>query len=386
MSAAAFGVAVVTAAGLLALPAGARVADATVAVQVVPRGPGTVSTSIADQTTGSTSCTQNQEPGDCKWTFPQGAAVVLSAKPSPGSTFAGWSTPDCPGTGDCHPTIDADQTIVALFSKLTLTVGTSGAMTGDVITSSPAGISCPPTCSFDFDAKSAVTLTVKTAAGSTLTSFPYGCTSVTGATCTVTMLDDPQSVGVKLNGSPGPQAPAVVNVTVRLGKTGNGTGRISATGIDCGTVCFASLPYGTLARLTALPDAGSGFADWGGICNPDTDTSCSLPIGPITLVRPKFVKLAPPLAVAFTGKTVVPGKKPKLVIRLTSTIATTGTGTLLLHGRQLDRKAVALHAGANALTFGLPAGSARRDTRLVLRLADHSSGTKTLSFRIVVHT
>ena len=390
MDAAAFVVALVTAAGLLALPASARVGDAragaTVVFQVVPRGPGTVSTSIADQTTGSTSCTVNQEPGDCTWTFPQGAGVILSATPTAGATFAGWSTPECPGTGDCRPTTDDGQTIVALFSKLTLSVSTSGANTDDVITSSPAGISCPPTCDFGFDAKATVTLSVTTAAGSTLTSFPYGCASAVGATCKVTMLDEPQSVGVKFNGSQGPEQPAVVNVTVKFGKTGDGTGHVSATGIDCGSVCFGSFPYGTLTTLTATPDAGSQFGGWGGICNPDTDLHCTLPIGPITLVRPAFVKDVPALAVTFAGSTAVKGKRPHLVVRLKASLATTGSGTLLLKGKQVDRKAVALHEGSNALTFRLPAGSGRRDTRLVLRLVDPKRGTKTLSFRIVVRT
>src|SRR6266849_5516759 len=112
------------------------------------------------------------------------AAVVLSAKPAAGATFAGWSTPDCQGTGDCRLTLDDDQSVAALFSKLTLSVDTSGAKPGDLVTSSPAGISCPDTCSADFDARATVRLMVKTAAGSTLTSFPYSCTSVDGATCT----------------------------------------------------------------------------------------------------------------------------------------------------------------------------------------------------------
>lgn len=299
--AAALAVAAATAVGLLTVPAGASVganADTTVALQVVPRGNGSVSTSVPDRTTGSTTCTQNQEPNACSWTFAKGAAVVLSAKPGAGATFAGWSTPDCPGTSDCKLTLDDDQSVVALFSKLTLSIDTTGARTGDLVTSSPAGISCPDKCSADFDAKSTVRLTVTTGSGSTLTSFPYGCASVDGATCTVTMLDDPQFVGVKFNNAAGPTQPDVVNVTVTVGKTGDGTGRVTAAGLDCGNVCFASFPYGTLARFSAAPDTGSLFGGWGGLCASDSAPRCSLPIGPITLVRPKFVKAGPPSAPA----------------------------------------------------------------------------------------
>ena len=200
------------------------------------------------------------------------------------------------------------------------------------------------------------------------------------------MLDDPQSVGVKLNGAQGPQQPGVVKVTVRFGKTGDGTGHITATGLDCGTVCFASFPYNTLARLTAAADAGSRFGGWGGICDPDTDLNCTLPIGPITLVRPIFIKDVPPLRVTFTGKTVIRGKRPQLVVRLNATVATTGSGTLLVKGKLVDLRAVVLRTGANALTFRLPAGSGRRNTRLVLRLTDPKGDPKTLSFRIVAVT
>src|SRR5439155_16842730 len=106
----------------------------------------------------------------------------------------------------------------------------------------------------------------------------------------------PQSVGVKFNGSQGPQQPDVVKVAVSVRKTGDGVGRVTATGLDCGGVCSASFPYGAVARFAAAPNAGSLFAGWGGICASDSDPRCTLPIGPITLIRPKFVKDTPPSA------------------------------------------------------------------------------------------
>ena len=295
-SAAALVAATAAAASLVALPADAGVARtrATVTLQVVPRGQGRVTSSVPDAAAGSTSCKVSEEPDDCRWTFAAGTAVVLSAKPDPGATFARWSTPDCPGTGDCKLTLDGDTSIVALFGKLTLSVDTSGAGDGDLVTSAPAGISCPPTCAADFDAGATVTLTVATGAGSTFTSFPYGCTSTNGRVCTTTVLDQPQSVGAKFNGSQGPQEPAVVKVTVKVAKSGDGAGRVTATGLDCGGVCSASFPYGTLAGFTAAADSGSLFDGWGGICASNLDLRCTLPVGPITSVRPRFRKDAPP--------------------------------------------------------------------------------------------
>lgn len=54
---------------------------------------------------------------------------------------------------------------------------------------------------------------------------------------------------------------------------GNGTGTVTSSppGIACGTVCEAPFPiwYGTV-RLGAVPDPGSVFAGWSGVCSPAT--------------------------------------------------------------------------------------------------------------------
>src|SRR5436309_2201549 len=236
-------IATVAAAGLLMVRAstGLGAAAADVTLQIVPRGPGTVTSSVPDKTTGDTSCTQRSEPVSCIWTVDAGANVVLAAVPNgPGDSFVGWSTPDCPGTGECRLTVDEDQSVTALFSKLTLDIDLSGNDNGDEsVTSDPPGINCPVTaCQFDFPARSIVRLTVNPGS-STFTSFPYGCTSVQGNVCTVVILDDPQSVGVQFNNAGGPTPPDVVDVSMRVRKAGDGSGRVTATGIDCGNVCSA---------------------------------------------------------------------------------------------------------------------------------------------------
>ena len=284
--------------GLLALPAGtgmsATAADVT--LQVIPRGPGTVVSSVPDKLTGETACTKRSEPGSCNWTFSQGTTVTLTATPNASdASFAGWSTADCPGTASCRLTIDDDQSVGALFSKLTLRVELSGNNGDELVTSAPAGISCPPKCEFAFDARSTVRLNVNLG-NSKLTSFPFGCTSIEANACIVTMLDDPQTVGVKFNNAGGPDPPDLVDVSIRVKKTGDGTGRVTATGLDCGGTCSAKFKYGKLESFTVVPDQGSLFGGWGGICAADKDLRCTLPVGPITFLRPKFVKDAPPSA------------------------------------------------------------------------------------------
>ena len=273
---------------------GAQAAD--VRLQVVPRGPGTVTSSAPDKTTGEADCTKRSEPGSCDWTFSQGDTVVLTAAANGSDArFVGWSTPDCPGTGECRLTLEDDQSVTALFSPLRLQVELSGDEDDELVTSDPPGISCPPSCDARFAARSTVRLTVSPGS-SKLSGFPFGCTSVQSNVCVATMLDDPQTVGVEFNDAGGPDQPDLVQVSLRVRKTGNGEGRVTATGLDCGGTCSASFAYGKLEPFTAIVGPGSLFGGWGGICASDKDLRCTLPIGPITVIHPKFVKDEPPSA------------------------------------------------------------------------------------------
>ena len=90
---------------------------------------------------------------------------------------------------DDAPTAGSVQTITLSgtgAAALTVTVSGSG-----TVTSAPAGISCPTTCSATFAGNSAVVLTATASTGSTFTSFSAPCTPAnpqpTPPTCTVTM-------------------------------------------------------------------------------------------------------------------------------------------------------------------------------------------------------
>ena len=248
-------------------------------------------------TSGDKTCSQSKEPGECKWTFPSGTTLTLTAKPSAGETFSRWSVPDCPAsTTTCQIALDEDTTVAALFGRLTLRVETSGNEPDDFITIDPGGLRCPSVCEPRFAPGTSVKLTVTTKAPSTFTSFPYGCESTSGNTCTLTVYDDGQQVGVKFNNQPGPVADAVVQVKVRVKKAGDGAGTVTAGALNCGTTCTASFPFGTLVSFAATTERGSLFGGWGGVCANDKDTTCRLPIGAITLIRPRFVRDAAPSA------------------------------------------------------------------------------------------
>ncbi len=69
-------------------------------------GAGTITSSPAGINCGQT----------CSASFPSGTAVTLSATPSAGSTFAGWSGA-CSGTGACSLTVTAAASVTATFNK-----------------------------------------------------------------------------------------------------------------------------------------------------------------------------------------------------------------------------------------------------------------------------
>jgi Divergent InlB B-repeat domain len=124
---------------------------------------------------------------DCGEEFEAGKEVTLTATPSAGSTFSGWTGGGCSGTGTCKVTMSASMTVFATFSlpsKL-LTVVKAGAGSGTV-TSGPGGISCGATCAADFETGETVTLSATSANGSTFTGWSGGGCSGTG-NCQVTI-------------------------------------------------------------------------------------------------------------------------------------------------------------------------------------------------------
>jgi photosystem II stability/assembly factor-like uncharacterized protein len=126
-------------------------------------------------------------PTSCSANFSSGTAVTLTAAAGTGSTFAGWSGA-CTGTGTCSVTMSAAKAVTATFNvtvtKFALTVSEAGTGTGTV-SSSPTGISCPSTCSANFNSGTVVTLTAAAGTGSTFAGWSGACTGT--GNCSVTM-------------------------------------------------------------------------------------------------------------------------------------------------------------------------------------------------------
>ncbi len=121
----------------------------------------------------------------CSAEFEEGKVVELKQEASPGSEFVKWGGP-CAGSGICKVAISEAKSVTAEFkstakAKFKLTVSKTGAGSGTV-TSSPAGISCGATCSFEFEEGTEVTLSASAESGSTFSGWSGGGCSGTG-TC-----------------------------------------------------------------------------------------------------------------------------------------------------------------------------------------------------------
>jgi len=96
----------------------------------------------------------------CLYVYSMNTNVILTATPDTGYTFGGWSG-DCSGTTVCPFNVDNSKSITANFTKNTtvqpkMVVTNNG---GGVIRSSPSGINCGSTCSYDFNQNTVVSLT-----------------------------------------------------------------------------------------------------------------------------------------------------------------------------------------------------------------------------------
>ena len=189
---------------------------------------------------------------DCTEIYNIFTSVTLTATPSAGSRFVGWSGA-CAGTGPCVVTMDIAKSVNAEFRLIfDLTVTRSGSGAGTV-TSDVAGINCGADCNELYDLNTIVTLTPTPNAGSRFVAWTGACTG-SGA-CSVTM-SAARTVNAEFR--------TVFDLTVVKAGSGAGTVTSSPAGIGCGIDCTETYDTGTVVTLTAVAASGSRFAGWSG--------------------------------------------------------------------------------------------------------------------------
>jgi len=157
--------------------------------------------------------------------------------------------------------------------QLSVTAPASGAGT---VTSAPAGINCPGTCTYGFGQNTQVTLTATPAANYAFTGWTGACTGT--STCNVT-LTAAASVTAAFT--------AAYSLTVSLSGTGTGTITSTPAGINCTTgTCSASFTQGTQVSLSEIAGSGDIFTGWSGACT-GTGT-CSVTLSAASSVTAGF--------------------------------------------------------------------------------------------------
>jgi hypothetical protein len=229
---------------------------------------------------------------DCGESYDHGTSVTLTAGPSTGSTFVGWSGAGCSGSEACAVNVTGATAVTATFelTRHTLTVNVVGGG-GGTVTSTPAGLSCGSDCSEEFNYGARVTLTATSSVGSTFAGWSGGGCSGTGA-CLVTVT---AATGVTATFNRSQHALTII-------KAGNGSGVVTSvpTGLSCGSDCSEVYPYGTAVALTSMSAAGSVFTGWsGGGCS--GTGSCVVTVTGATTVTATFALPQHTLTVTRTG-------------------------------------------------------------------------------------
>ncbi len=192
---------------------------------------------------------------ECIADYDANTEVGLTATADAGSVFVGWSG-DCSddGTLETKVTLDTAKSCTATFTELLYTITASASPTagGEVI--------CDPN-----------PVLPGFASACTISTNPYYTFDTVTGTCSGTLVGDIYTTDA-INADCTVVANFIADqfgLTVTLDGTGTGTVSSSPAGIDCGGDCSEDYDYNTVVTLTAIADAGFGFAGWSG------DDDCS---------------------------------------------------------------------------------------------------------------
>jgi phospholipase C len=214
-------------------------------------------------------------PGTCTASFATGTKVTLTETTGSNYFFGGWSGA-CTGSGSCSVTMSAAETVTPAFTPgegVTIAITGAGA-----VSSSPAGITCPGTCSWNFPQNTAITLTASPT--NDFTGWTGGgCSGTSTCNFTVTTAENVTaafSIGEAL--------------TVALSGAGAGTVTSTPPGISCSasspSTCTATFVQGTQVTLTETPITNDTFNGWSGACA--GSAACSVTLSAASSVTATF--------------------------------------------------------------------------------------------------
>ena len=236
--------------------------------------------------TGTVSGTGISCGTDCSESYDRYTMVELSANPSPGSSFEGWTPRDiCPGKGSCLVWMDKAYNVRATFN-LTSTCVANGAIKSSSTPCCPGTLECPDsTCRSQCPSCGGQGSTPNRGVGCC-----YGLTkcsdNICRKTCTPLCTGEGarppsgssccQNLTLCTNGTCQRSCAVQTSYQLTVGRQGQGSGTITGNGIKCGSVCTTSLPSGTVVTLSASAAAGSTFGRWSSSCQSQSQCSFTL--------------------------------------------------------------------------------------------------------------
>jgi uncharacterized repeat protein (TIGR02543 family) len=206
---------------------------------------------------------------------PSSTTFVLTATPSAGSVFAGWSGCYSSSGPSCTVKANADSEITARFETAWLTVASSPSGGGSV---TGTGIDCSSTCSYSLLPQSSVSLTATAAAGYRFDHWSGAC-SGTSSSCLVQMSADA-----------GVTAHYVRVYALSVTPSPFEGGIVTGPGIYCSSSCTASFDAGTTVTVSATAWTGWVFTGWSGCPNP-SGANCTVTLSSQVALTASFARV-----------------------------------------------------------------------------------------------
>jgi uncharacterized protein (TIGR03437 family) len=167
----------------------------------------------------------------CLAAFAGGTSVTLSPLPSSGAAFGGWSGA-CSGSGSCTLVLDANKTVTATFTDVSLNGTYAGNFTGETTTTIPG-------CSLKQSISGSMTTVISGGTGTA--SNPFTGTFSASGTDVITLISGPGCQG------------SVMSLAVS-GQVSGSAGKVEATGTipGLGTLRFAGGTFSGTSLTGAL--------------------------------------------------------------------------------------------------------------------------------------
>ena len=136
------------------------------------------------------------------------------------------------------------------------------------------------------------------------------------------------------------------NYKLTISKSGNGSVASSPAGISCGSTCAADFQAGSKVTLTATPDAGATFTNWGGACT-GTAPTCDVTVDAAVNVSATFSSVTPPPVGPYIDMTAPANwtAKQKQTITWTSSGLSSKSKVTLMFSKNGGTKYVTLKSG-----------------------------------------